>query len=146
MAERGGGDGSVKACPCGSGRGYAVCCRPLHLGQSSAPTAEALMRSRFSAFAVADAGYLLRTWHPSTRPADLELGADHRWTRLQILGTDRGGLFDTSGLVEFRAHYRHQGRSGSMQERSRFVRDAGDWLYLDAEPPGGPRQPAGPGG
>jgi SEC-C motif-containing protein len=90
------------------------------------------MRSRFSAFAVADEPYLLRTWHPSTRPRGLGLDPGRRWTSLEILGRARGGLLDTEGTVEFRAHYRHQGRAGSLHEHSRFLREDGDWVYLDA--------------
>jgi hypothetical protein len=59
-------------CPCGLGDGYESCCGRLHAG-APAPTAESLMRSRYSAFAVGDAGYLLRTWHPSGRPQNLSL-------------------------------------------------------------------------
>lgn len=90
------------------------------------------MRSRFSAFAVMDADYLLATWHPSTRPGSLDLDPDQRWTRLDILGTSDGGLLDTTGTVEFRAHYVLDGRRESLHENSRFVRVDGDWLYLDA--------------
>ena len=121
------------SCPCGSGLPYAECCRPLHRGEATAATAEALMRSRFSAFAVGDADYLLRSWHSSTRPARLRLDPGQRWTRLEILATDRGGLFDTTGTVTFRAHYREAGRPGALEEQSRFVREDGHWVYLDAE-------------
>ncbi|WP_435870875.1 YchJ family protein [Micromonospora globbae] len=121
-------------CPCGSGGPYARCCGPLHRGEVDAATAEALMRSRFSAFAVGDAGYLLRSWHERSRPARITLDPDRRWTRLEILATDRGGLLDTVGAVEFRAHYRAAGRPGTLTERSRFVRADGRWVYLDAEP------------
>jgi SEC-C motif-containing protein len=92
------------------------------------------MRSRFSAFAVGDAAYLLRTWHPTTRPPRLGLDPDQRWTRLDILGTTGGGLFDADGTVEFRAHYSQQGRAGVLHEHSRFVRDDGRWLYLGPIP------------
>ena len=90
------------------------------------------MRSRYSAFALGDQAYLLRSWHPTTRPADLTLDPGQRWTRLEILSTTAGGLFHAEGTVEFRAHYRTaDGRSGSMHEKSRFVRENGRWLYLD---------------
>ncbi|GAA4574696.1 YchJ family metal-binding protein [Micromonospora coerulea] len=121
-------------CPCGSGLPYADCCRPVHRGEAAAATAEALMRSRFSAFAVGDADYLLRSWHSSTRPARLHLDPSLRWTRLEILGTDRGGLLDSEGTVEFRAHYREAGRPGTLAEHSRFVREDARWVYLDALP------------
>lgn len=89
------------------------------------------MRSRYSAFAVGDAGYLLGTWHPRTRPPTLELDDDVRWTCLEILASTGGRLLDTDGAVEFRAAYRAHGRSGAQHERSRFVRDDGRWCYLD---------------
>lgn len=92
------------------------------------------MRSRFTAFALGDAAYLLRSWHSSTRPAGLDLDPGQRWTRLEVVGTDRGGLFDTAGTVEFRAHSRAGGRPGTLTERSRFVREDGRWVYLDALP------------
>jgi SEC-C motif-containing protein len=102
-----------------------------------ATTAEQLMRSRFSAFAVADAAYLLRTWHSSTRPAAVRLDPDQRWTRVDILATSGGGLFDTTGTVRFRAHYLHRGRPGALAEHSRFVRENAMWRYLEALPPDG---------
>lgn len=123
-------------CPCGTGLTYDECCGPWHAG-GRAPTAEHLMRSRFSAFALGDAAYLLRTWHPSTRPATLELDPELRWYRLDVLRTERGGLLDREGVVEFRAHYRSPGGAGSQAEVSRFRREGGaggaggEWLYLD---------------
>jgi SEC-C motif-containing protein len=120
-------------CPCGTGRAYADCCGPLHDGTSRADTAVALMRSRFSAFAVGDTAYLLRTWHPDTRPRRLALDAGQEWTRLEILGRTGGGLLHAEGTVEFRAHYRHHGRGGFLEENSRFRREDGHWVYLDAE-------------
>ncbi|MGS2616650.1 YchJ family protein [Micromonospora sp. LZ34] len=132
-ARRSAAPGPAGPCPCGSGRPYADCCGPLHRGGTAA-TAEALMRSRFTAFALGDAAYLLLSWHSSTRPARLDLDPGQRWTRLEVIGTDCGGLFDTAGTVEFRAHYRAGGRPGTLTERSRFVREDGRWVYLDALP------------
>ena len=119
-------------CPCLSGESYDACCGPLHRGEPS-PTAERLMRSRFSAFALGDADYLLRSWHPSTRPSDVELDPGLRWYRLDIERTDRGGPFDREGVVEFVAHYRGTER-GSIHEVSRFQREGRDWFYVDALP------------
>ena len=89
------------------------------------------MRSRFSAFALGDAGYLLRSWHPSTRPASLELDPGLRWYRLDIVRTERGGPFDRDGIVEFEAYYKGAD-SGAQHEVSRFVREGGTWFYVDA--------------
>jgi SEC-C motif domain protein len=120
-------------CPCCSGRGYAECCGPLHAGESRAASAEQLMRSRFSAFAVGDVAYLLRSWHSSTRPARLSLDPDTRWTRLEILGAQDGGPFHTEGAVEFRAYYRVDGGpEESLHENSSFTREDGAWVYVSA--------------
>lgn len=82
------------------------------------------MRSRYTAFVMQDAAYLLETWHPQTRPASLDLG-DTSWKRLDILGRSKGGPLDTEGTVEFEAFY----RGGSQHENSRFLREQGRWLY-----------------
>jgi SEC-C motif-containing protein len=122
-------------CPCGLGEPYEDCCGRYHRGEAEAPTAELLMRSRFSAFAVRDTAYLLRTWHPSTRPSHVELDPDQEWFRLDILRKRRGGLLDADGTVEFRAHYRLAGRRGVLDEHSRFVRDGVAWRYVEAIAP-----------
>ncbi|MDN3905421.1 YchJ family protein [Arthrobacter sp. YD2] len=118
-------------CPCLSGETYGECCGRFHAGRASAPTAEALMRSRYSAFATGNVTYLLATWHPDHRPADLELDPDLEWRRLDILATTGGGPLDSTGTVEFRAHYRQDGIRGTQQELSSFVREHGKWLYVD---------------
>ena len=118
-------------CPCLSGNGYSVCCGRLHHGEARAGTAQILMRSRYSAFAVGDADYLLRTWHPRTRPHSLDLDPDVRWLRLDIERTERGGPLDTDGIVEFTAYARHDGRRTQQHEVSRFEKVAGAWLYVD---------------
>ena len=118
------------ACPCGSSADYSDCCGRWHLG-AAAPTPEALMRSRYSAYALGLADYLLETWHPSTRPAPLEIDASVKWIGLQILSTI---LQDEShGRVEFLARCRIGGRAERMHENSRFVREEGRWYYLDGD-------------
>ncbi len=89
------------------------------------------MRSRFSAFALGDAGYLLRSWHPSARPAALELDGGLVWYRLDIVRTEAGGPFDTEGVVEFRAYFKGAER-GQLHEVSRFLREGRDWFYVEA--------------
>jgi SEC-C motif-containing protein len=96
-------------------------------------TAEELMRSRFDAFRRADRDWLLRTWHTSTRPDDLDLSDNPRWRGLQILDTEAGGPQDDRGVVEFRATYVVDGELGIVHERSRFVREDGRWLYVDGD-------------
>jgi SEC-C motif-containing protein len=116
-------------CPCLSGNPYDECCGPLHAG-APAPTAERLMRSRFSAFALGLPAYLLDSWHPSTRPASLELDPAQRWTRLDIVSTRSGGPFDSVGTVAFRAWWRSDTERGTLEETSEFVREAGRWYYV----------------
>jgi SEC-C motif-containing protein len=105
-----------------------------------APTAERLMRSRYSAFALGSAvctDYLLTTWHSETRPRRLELDAKDRWLGLTVLATTRGGMLDAEGTVEFVARLEHADPSGStrvsrQREVSRFRREQSEWRYLDA--------------
>ena len=89
------------------------------------------MRSRYSAFVTGNVPYLLATWHPDHRPAHLELEPGMQWRRLDILSTSGGGPLDSTGIVEFRAHYRVDGQRGTQQERSSFVRERGQWLYVE---------------
>ncbi len=117
-------------CPCGSGNRYAECCAPLHRGERTAAKAEALMRSRYSAFVLKNDDYLLATWHPSSRPHDLDLSRDvTRWQRLQIIACDQGLEGDSVGYVEFAAFY----DGGQLHERSRFLREEGRWFYVDGD-------------
>ncbi|MQY38878.1 hypothetical protein SRB17_68920 [Streptomyces sp. RB17] len=118
-----------RACPCGLPQPYDACCGRFHAGPAAAPTAELLMRSRYSAFVTGDAGYLLRTWHPRTRPERLDLDPRMRWTGLEILDTTDGSAFHSTGTVTFRASY----RGGSLHERSRFERVDGAWVYVDGD-------------
>jgi len=126
------------SCPCGLTDAYETCCGRFHRGEGTAPTAEALMRSRYCAFVRRDAAYLLRTWHPRTRPARLELDPAVRWTGLEILATSGGTAFHTTGTVTFRASH----ADGSQYERSRFERLDGAWVYVEESPQGrGARRP-----
>ncbi|MFG6160049.1 YchJ family protein [Halomonas sp. 1390] len=122
------------ACPCGSDRPLSECCGRYHRGEP-APSPEALMRSRYSAFAFDLTDYLLGTWHSSTRPSNLTGDDATRWRRLEILDHDAQ---DDRGQVHFRATFQEGRRWGVLEERSRFVRERmGDeqrWVYLDGEP------------
>lgn len=92
------------------------------------------MRSRFNAFKRADASWLLHTWHPTTRPNELDLSDNPTWRGLQIVDTVAGGADDATGIVEFRATYLEDDSGiGVLHERSRFVREGGRWFYLDGE-------------
>ena len=115
------------------------CCGRWHAGLlrgEHAPTPEALMRSRYSAYALAQGRgtalpslleYLRKTWHPSTAPRDLELGPMN-WVGLDVLHREASG--DTA-VVEFVAHHRSTAAEGKLHEVSRFVRETGVWLYVE---------------
>lgn len=119
-------------CPCLSGEQYDDCCGRFHSASARAATAEQLMRSRYSAFVLLDSAYLMETWHPDTRPLELELDASIEWRRLDIVSTQRGGPLDNQGTVEFKAHFRQGGGRGVHHETSRFLKARGQWYYLDA--------------
>ncbi|MCL7428771.1 YchJ family metal-binding protein [Streptomyces sp. YS415] len=119
----------MSVCPCGRSEPYETCCGRFHSGAAAAPTAEALMRSRYCAFVRGNAPYLLRTWHPRTRPARLDLDPAMKWTGLEILAATEGSAFHATGTVTFRASF----RGGSLHERSRFERVDGAWVYVDGE-------------
>lgn len=119
-------------CPCGSPRHYAACCGRLHLGVERAPTAEALMRSRYAAYVLDLRPYLLATWHASTRPPELpppEPGL--RWLGLDVKRCTR--IDDDHAIVAFVARSKLGGRAHRMGETSRFVREGGRWYYVDGE-------------
>ncbi len=118
-------------CPCGSGKPLDACCKP-YLDGIPAPTPEALMRSRYTAYVLGDADYLRRTWHPSTRPADLELEKDVKWLGLKVIRA-QGGEGDERGTVEFVARFKIGGKAHRMEENSRFAREEGRWVYLDGD-------------
>lgn len=115
-------------CPCDSGLNYTHCCQPLHHGQA-AKSAEALMRSRYSAYVLHLEAYILATWHPDTRPDALDLSQDHmKWLGLQVLRAETTS--PTTATVEFIARYKVGGmRAERMHEMSEFVyTDA--WYYV----------------
>ena len=118
-------------CPCGSGKPYAACCEPWHDGRAAgayAPTPEALMRSRYSAYVLGLIDYLMATWHGSTAPGDLEL-QPVKWLGLEVRHAAESG---DAGVVEFVARCRVNGRAERLHETSRFVREGGRWYYSDA--------------
>ena len=120
----------MSCCPCG-GKSYASCCEVVHQ-QRNAADAKILMRSRYSAYALKIDDYLLATWHPAKRPAQLDLASDDsRWLGLEIKSFIP--LSDSSASVEFVARYKVAGRAHRLHERSHFVYENGAWFYLDGE-------------
>lgn len=120
-------------CPCGSGGDYTDCCAPYVSGAAIAPSAEKLMRSRYSAFAKGVSDYLLLSWHPSSRPSRVRLDDEQRWIGLSIKDTEAGGEGDSTGIVEFVARFKINGRGHRLHERSRFEKIDGRWYYLDGD-------------
>ena len=119
---------ATTSCPCG-GATYRECCKPLHDG-APAPDAAALMRSRYSAYALGLDDYLLLSWHAETRPASVRFEPALRWLGLTIKRHMRHD--DDHATVEFIARYRVGGGSaGRLHETSRFVREDGRWYYVD---------------
>ena len=121
------------ACPCGSGLTLAACCGPRIDNTAPAPTAEALMRSRYTAYTQGDAAYLLTTWHQTTRPESLQLDEtpQPRWIGLTVKGHE---IQDAEhAVVEFVARYKINGRASKLHETSRFVREDGRWYYIDGD-------------
>lgn len=121
-------------CPCGSTHPYDACCRPLHQSAAAA-SAEALMRSRYSAYVLGLEDYLRATWHAATRPAVLDLKAEPRakWLGLEVKHHE--SLGDDQARVEFVARYKVGGRAHRLHETSRFERIDGRWYYVDGEFP-----------
>lgn len=127
---------SVQLCPCGRNFTYQNCCGLAHLNRTQAKTAEDLMRSRYTAFTLADGGYLLESHHASTRPVDemaeiVSWAKSVKWVKLEIVKTIDGGANDEVGFVEFKAHLLEGGKKVVMHQKSKFVRENGLWVYFD---------------
>jgi len=119
-------------CPCGTSLSLSQCCQPLLNYEQQAETAVALMRSRYCAYTLGNEDYLLRTWHSSTRPTQLDLHNNaQNWQRLKIVTTTAGQAADDNGEVEFIAIYKINGRAERLHERSRFAREDQQWRYID---------------
>jgi len=121
-------------CPCSPQKDYADCCEPYHLG-AAAPSAEILMRSRYSAYVLNKTNYLYKSWSQSTRPTKKSLKQDqaNQWLGLEIIRTEQGTVLDSQGVVEFKASYLGDGGVHSLHEISRFIRENNRWVYLDGE-------------
>ena len=120
-------------CPCGSAQHYEDCCgRYLDQGET-ATTAENLMRSRYTAYTLKSANYLLATWHPDTRPAALELTGQpaQQWIGLTVKRHEQTAT--DQAIVEFAARYKINGRAYRLHEISRFAREDGQWFYVDGD-------------
>ncbi len=122
------------SCPCGSKKAYAKCCKVYH-DSAPTPTAEALMRARYSAYCLNNENYLALTWHPGSRPKRISISDNNsiKWIKLDIIRTEQGGTNDKLGIVEFKAFYDIDGRTGHLHEVSNFVKEDNQWYYFDGE-------------
>ena len=124
----------MKNCACNSGLPYAECCEPFITGQRNAPTAEALMRSRYAAYAVHAIDYIVETCMPGEKNR-IDIGQTRIWSEkstwlgLKILSTEKGGPDDTEGTVEFQALYEMDGLRDNHHEKARFKKQDGRWFY-----------------
>jgi SEC-C motif domain protein len=130
----------METCPCGSNLDYADCCEPLIKGEKDAPTAEALMRSRYSAHVKAEVDYIKESTHSSERQktnphATAAWCKKSEWQSLEILSTRDGGPEDQTGVVEFVACYRHKGNAVRYHEVAEFAREDGRWYFVNGETP-----------
>ena len=127
----------MKTCPCGSGRAYAECCEPYILGREKAPTAEALMRSRYAAYAEHAVDYIIATCVKGEGKADIDYKSTKDWSEastwlgLEILSVSKGGAADTEGTVEFKARYERKGLRDVHHETAQFKKIDGTWFYDD---------------
>jgi SEC-C motif-containing protein len=113
---------------------YTQCCEPFHNAIQNAPTAQTLMRSRYSAYVLKNADYLLTTWYKSTRPKEMDFSQENiNWQKLVILNTKKGTIKDDKGKVEFNAFYEQNGKTFVMHEISRFKKFGGKWFYVDGD-------------
>jgi SEC-C motif-containing protein len=119
-------------CACGSGKPMADCCARYFNGKEAAPSAEDLMRSRYTAYTLLREDYLLATWHPSKRPAALGLAKEEpsKWLGLEVKRHEQDA---DHAVVEFVARYKINGRAHRLHEVSRFVREGGRWFYVDGD-------------
>lgn len=126
----------IKDCPCGKKLGYEKCCGKFHNSNATPSTAEDLMRSRYTAFTLALGDYLIKTHASSARSSvnkdDLiKWAKSAKWVKLEIIDTLSGKENDSTGIVEFRAHFKEKIFKRQIHERSNFIRENGEWKYLN---------------
>ena len=125
-------------CPCHSGKTFAECCEPYITGKSHAPGPEALMRSRYTAYATQNMPYLLETLHPGQRRDYDEAGAkvwasESEWEGLEIVNASTDTTNSNNGVVEFRATYRRNGAQQVHHELAEFRKSGNTWYFFDGK-------------
>jgi SEC-C motif-containing protein len=129
----------MKSCPCGSGLSYTECCEPYIAGTKKPPTAEALMRSRYTAYAEHAVDYIIDTCITDEEKRNIDVKETRSWSEkstwlgLKILSVIKGGSADSEGTVEFEASYERDGLKDIHHEKARFKKQNGDWLYEDGD-------------
>jgi SEC-C motif domain protein len=128
----------VEKCPCASGKPFAECCEPIIKGVRIADTAEALMRSRYSAYVKTEVDHVIKTTSPDQRDglderATRAWSMHAKWHSLQIVSTEKGGPQDEDGTVEFIASYTEAGTFKTHHERGAFKKKDGQWYYVEGE-------------
>lgn len=131
---------TATACPCGSERPFAACCEPFISGKALPPTAEALMRARYSSYVTGKVDFLEKTLAPEGR-ADFDRAASEKWAReatwkgLAVVAVKDGGADDAQGVVNFTARFAQDGQDYEHREIATFRREAGAWVFVDGKPP-----------
>lgn len=131
---------TANACPCGSGRDFTTCCELYISGRAAAPTAEALMRARYAAYATGRVDFIEKTHAPESR-ADFDRAASEKWAResqwkgLSIVAVKDGGEADDQGVVNFSARFSTGGKDFEHREIATFRREGGAWRFVDGKPP-----------
>jgi SEC-C motif-containing protein len=124
-------------CPCGNPKLYQECCEIAHKSIKDVTSAEQLMRSRYTAFTKGYGDYLMKSHHSSTRPTKEKINIvkwanSVNWVGLDILSKTKGSNIDIEGTVEFKAHFLEEGKPQIIHENSKFVKENGLWMYIDA--------------
>ncbi len=122
-------------CPCGRPKTYTDCCGQIHQNQAKAITAEDLMRSRYTAFVLANGDYLMHSHHSSTRPISekneiVRWAKSVKWIKLEVLNTTQGSSNDNEGTVEFKAYFKEGFVTTYIHENSYFTKENGNWVYV----------------
>lgn len=125
-------------CYCGRKKSYEDCCGLIHNNIELAATSEDLMRSRYSAFVLNNGDYLLQSQHSTTRPNDeideiVAWSKSVEWLGLEVIRTKKGKSDHEEGVVWFKAYFKEDGKRSMINERSRFVKENGHWVYLDGK-------------
>ena len=128
----------MKDCPCKSGMAFDLCCGPILDGKTEAPTAEALMRARYSAYATGNVDFIINSNEPKSREnlspeAIEEWSKGSEWLGLEIIKTKKGKEADSEGLVEFKAHYMQNRARLTHHELAEFKKIDGKWMFFDGD-------------